>query len=195
MIKNTVILNKSQIEELITMEDAVEYAFAQDALLNVQMPAKKYIYSNNEETDSKGDLRIMPCFINGTCAAGVKCVNVHPDNPIKHNLPTVMAVIELVDPDTGFPIAIMDGTSVTNMRTEAATGVATKYMAKEAAETCGFVGSGAQALLAFTALNEVREIKELKIASKCMDTCNDLVSMITENMGSMQRQLTAQEKL
>ena len=56
------------------------------------------------------DRRIMPCFIRNMDEAGVKCVNVHPDNPLKHDLPTVMGVIELFDPETGFPLSVMDGT-------------------------------------------------------------------------------------
>jgi len=86
-----------------------------------------YLFFNKYE----GDLRIMPCFIRGLDQAGVKNVNVHPQNPQEHNLPTVMGLIELVDPKTGFPLAVMDGTWITNMRTGAAGGVATKYLARK----------------------------------------------------------------
>ena len=96
----------------------------------------------------------MPCSVIGSIA-GVKSVNVHPDNPEKYNLPTVMAVIELIDPDNGYPLAIMDGTSITNMRTGAAAGLATKHLARENSESFGFVGLGVQALLSFLALNDV----------------------------------------
>ena len=55
--------------------------------------------------------------------AGTKIVNVHPDNP-KSNLPTVGAVIVLNDAETGSPVALMDGTYITGMRTGAAGAVA-----------------------------------------------------------------------
>ena len=186
MIKNTLVITKTQIEELICMKDvlnSVEVAFSEDALLNVQMPAKNYMFFDNKENNTHGDLRIMPCFINNTKAAGVKCVNVHPENPSKHNLPTVMAVIELIDPDTGFPIAIMDGTSITNMRTGASAGVATKHLARKDSEVCGFVGAGVQSLLAFMALNEVLDISEVKISSRSHVTADKLTGTITENYG------------
>ena len=81
------------------------------------------------------------CRPSGT--AGIKWVNVHPDNR-QHGLPTVMATILLNDPATGKPLAVMDGTYVTDMRTGAAGGVAAKYLAKSVA-TVGLIGSGQQA--------------------------------------------------
>jgi len=55
------------------------------------MPAKKYLYFNQNSEKRRGDLRIMPCSVIGSIA-GVKAINVHPDNPEKFNLPTIMAV-------------------------------------------------------------------------------------------------------
>jgi alanine dehydrogenase len=184
-MEHTLILNKSNVEELITMEEvinSVETAFAEEAKCNVDMPAKKYLFFNQNCEKSPGDLRIMPCSVIGS-VAGVKAVNVHPENPEKFNLPTVMAVIELVNPDNGYPLAIMDGTSVTNMRTGAAAGVATKYLAKDGSDSLGFVGSGVQALLSFMALNEVMEINEVKIASRSSVSSENLAAMIRNNYG------------
>jgi alanine dehydrogenase len=185
MMNNTIILNKSNVEELIEMHEvinSVETAFAEEAKFNVDMPAKKYLFFNQDCEKSPGDLRIMPCSVIGS-VAGVKAVNVHPDNPHKFNLPTVMAVIELIDPDNGYPLAIMDGTSITNMRTGAAAGVATKYLAKEDSESVGFIGSGVQALLSFFALNEIMEINEIKISNRHIDSSERLACMIRDNYG------------
>ena len=124
----------------------------------------------------------MPCSVIGSIA-GVKAVNVHPDNPEKFNLPTVMAVIELIDPDNGYPLAIMDGTSITNMRTGAAAGLATKYLARKNSENVGFVGSGVQALLSFLALNEVMKIKEIKISSRTLESRENLARIIRDKYG------------
>lgn len=73
-----------------------------------------------------------------------------------------MAVIELVDSDNGYPLAIMDATSVTNMRTGAAAGVATKHLARKDSESARFVGAVVQ-VLSFLALNEVMDLSEIKI--------------------------------
>jgi alanine dehydrogenase len=185
MLKKTIILNKSHVEELIKMDEvieSVETAFTEEANCNIDMPAKKYLYFNQNTAKSPGDLRIMPCSVIGSIA-GVKAVNVHPDNPEKFNLPTVMAVIELIDPDNGYPLAIMDGTSITNMRTGAAAGLATKYLARENSENVGFVGSGVQALLSFLALNEVIKIKEIKISSRTLESRENLARIIRDNYG------------
>lgn len=182
-MKHTLILNRSNVENLIEMNEvisSVEQAFAEEANCKVDMPAKNYLYFNQNSEKSSGDLRIMPCSVIGS-VAGVKAVNVHPDNPSKYNLPTVMAVIELVDPDNGYPLAIMDGTSVTNMRTGAAAGVATKYLARKNSESAGFVGAGVQALLSFLALNEVMDLKEVKITSINHAQSEELASMIRNN--------------
>jgi alanine dehydrogenase len=122
------------------------------------MPPKSYLYF------PKGDLRSMPAYIygEGFDVAGVKCVNVHPQNAASH-LPTVMAVIILNDPQTGFPLALMDGTYVTSLRTGAAGALAAKYLSRENAKVAGFVGCGAQARSQLSCLLEVRKISKVKI--------------------------------
>ena len=71
MVNNTIILNKSNVEELIEMYEvikSVETAFAEEAKCNVDMPAKKYLYFNQDCEKSPGDLRIMPCSVIGSVA-------------------------------------------------------------------------------------------------------------------------------
>lgn len=124
------------------------------------MPPKSYL------TFRKGDLRSMPAYIHGRGfhAAGIKSVNVHPGNAA-HGLPTVMAIIILTDPETGFPLAILDGTYLTAMRTGAAGAVAAKYLSRQDAEAAGFVGCGVQARTQLACLLEMRKIKHIRIWS------------------------------
>jgi alanine dehydrogenase len=178
----TILLNQSQISGLITMKEiieSVETAYKVHAERKVQMPAKKYLFYKK----FKGDLRIMPCFIRGMDESGVKNVNVHPDNPRKFGLPTVMAMIELVDPQTGFPISVMDGTWITNMRTGAAAGVATKYLARDDSEIVGLVGAGVQAATGLDAINEVMDIKEVKVACRTCKTRENFAKSASEKYG------------
>ncbi|UCD95034.1 MAG: ornithine cyclodeaminase family protein [Candidatus Zixiibacteriota bacterium] len=140
---NTYLIKRSDVEKALTMKDcveAVEKAFRLYGEEKVQMPPKAYLYF----TEFSGDLRCMPAYIPELNAAGIKSVNVHPDNR-KVGLPTVMATILLNDPKTGYPVAILDGTHITNMRTGAAGGVAAKYLAKENCKKASFVGAGRQA--------------------------------------------------
>jgi alanine dehydrogenase len=178
----TLLLKQSEIKELSNMKEIIGYvetAYSVHAQRKVQMPAKKYLFFKKYD----GDLRVMPCFIRGLDQAGVKNVNVHPNNIRKYNLPTVMGLIELIDPKTGFPVAVMDGTWITNMRTGAAGGVATKYLAREDSEILGLVGAGVQALTQLLAIKEVMDIKEVKVSCRTCTHRESFAQMITENYG------------
>jgi alanine dehydrogenase len=157
----TLILTKHDVEKVLTptvANETVEKAFRAYSLGCTEMPPKSYLYF------PKGDLRSMPAYISGEGfnIAGIKSVNVHPQNAAGH-LPAVMAVIILNDPQTGFPLAIMDGTYLTCLRTGAAGAIAAKYLSREDSEVAGFVGCGAQARTQLSCLLEVRNIRKIKI--------------------------------
>jgi alanine dehydrogenase len=149
------ILPLSQIKKVINV---LERAFSDFAQGIAEMPPKMYLIF--KEFD--GDLRIMPAFSKRILMAGTKIVNVHPQNP-KKGLLSVMAVIVLNDPKTGMPLALMDGTWITAMRTGAASGVATKYLARKDAKTLGVVGAGFQAITQITAISKVKKLKEILV--------------------------------
>jgi alanine dehydrogenase len=157
----TLFLGKSEILPLLDMKEvipAVENAFLQWAQGKAQMPPKSYL------TVDKGDFRAMPASLPG--AAGMKWVNVHPGNPAQ-NLPTVMATIIYNDPETGYPLAVMDGTDITAYRTGAASAVASKYLARKNARTLGLAGAGRQAytqLMAHAAIYDLQLIKVYDIS-------------------------------
>ncbi|CAG0988621.1 MAG: alanine dehydrogenase [Candidatus Methanoperedens sp.] len=156
-------LNRKEVESLLDMKGTlkvVEEAFRQHGLKKVQMPSKLYLYFKNHN----GDLRTMPAYLEEQDIAGVKIVNVHPDNP-KIGLPTVMALMILNSTETGAPLAIMDATYLTDMRTGAAGGVAVKYLSRKNAKTVGFVGTGNQARSQLLAISEIIDIHEIKATS------------------------------
>ena len=181
-MQETILLNQSQVKELTTMKEIienVETAYKFHAERKVQMPPKEYIFYKK----FRGDLRIMPCFVRGLNESGVKNVNVHPDNPRKYGLPTVMAMIELVDPKTGFPVSVMDGTWITDMRTGAAAGVATKYLARDNSEILGLVGAGVQAATGLEAIMEVMDIKEVRVSCRTCETRDLFAQKASEKYG------------
>jgi alanine dehydrogenase len=149
------ILPLSQIKKVINV---VERAFSDFSQGIAEMPPKMYLIF--KEFD--GDLRIMPSWSKGLLMAGTKIVNVHPQNP-KKGLLSVMAVIVLNDPKTGMPLALMDGTWITAMRTGAASGVATKYLARKDAKTLGVVGAGFQAITQIAAISKAKKLKEILV--------------------------------
>jgi alanine dehydrogenase len=101
-----------------------------------RMPAKTYLSLEH------GDFRAMPAALPG--CAGMKWVNVHPQNP-SLGLPSIMAILVYNDPETGYPLAIMDATEITAYRTGAAAAVASKYLARPNSHTLGVIGAGFQA--------------------------------------------------
>jgi len=165
MRKKILILDQNQIKEILPLREIkkvigrVERAFDSYGRQRVQMPAKNYLYFRKYH----GDLRIMPSFAPELDMAGTKIVNVHPKNPEK-GLATVMAVIVLNDAKTGLPLALLDGTYITGMRTGAAGGVATKYLSRKNAETLGVAGAGVQALFQIAAICQVRKIKKIFVS-------------------------------
>lgn len=159
----TLILTDDEVKQLLEMPEvlnAVEGAFREKGLGKVQMPPKVYIFYREYD----GDLRVMPSYLEGLDISAVKIVNVHPQNKRKYGLPTVMAVVLLIDPKTGFPLSIMGGSWLTAMRTGAAGGVAAKYLAREDSETMCFIGAGTQARTQLMALSVVlKNIKTIKV--------------------------------
>ena len=160
---SVLILSNEDVKKVIDMKeviDVVEEAFKEKALGYVEMPPKIYL---TFETYN-GDLRVMPAYLRRKGIAGVKIVNVHPDNPKKYNLPTVMAIIELVDPKMGAPLALMDGTLITAYRTGAAGGIAVKYLARKSSEIVAIIGAGTQARTQLLAISKVlKDIKEVRV--------------------------------
>ncbi|MCX8183924.1 MAG: alanine dehydrogenase [Crenarchaeota archaeon] len=162
------LIMRKDIERIVSMSElmgAMEDAFRAKAIGRVQMPTKVYV------TLPDGDFRTMMAYIPDLDMACVKIVNVHPNNPGKHGLPTVMATIVLIEPDTGRPLAIMDGTYLTGMRTGATGGVAAKYLAKKDSRVIGMVGAGSQARTQLLALNEVFKIEEVRVCAKTRREC------------------------
>ena len=154
---STVILSKSEILPLLEMREvipAVEEAFRLWAEGKTQMPPKSYL------TIGKGDFRAMPAALPG--AAGVKWVNVHTQNPAR-GLPTVMAILIYNDPETGYPLAVMDATDITAYRTGAASAIASKYLARKNPRTLGLVGAGRQAYTQLMAHTELFNFETIRV--------------------------------
>lgn len=166
-------LTQEEVTSVIDMNSdmqVVERAFRQHGLGKVQMPPKSYLYY----TAYNGDLRAMPAYLEDENITGVKIVNVHPGNPSR-GLPTVMALIVLISPETGAPVAIMDGTYLTDVRTGAAGGIAAKYLARKDSKVIGLVGAGNQAKTQLEALYEVFEPELVRITSRTKESSEKFI--------------------
>jgi alanine dehydrogenase len=156
----TKLLSRSDIESFLTMSTcmtAVEKAFSDLASGNANMPQRTPIGL----PDKQGVALFMPAHIKSLGALGAKVVTVYKNNPTKHSLPAVLGTIILLDEETGFPVAIMDGGFITAMRTGAVSGVATKYMARPDASVGMIFGTGVQAFTQVLAVHQARPLKKL----------------------------------
>lgn len=145
---------------------AIQKSFELHGKGDVVQPSKPVIRWGGPETEeTRGRIMTMPSYLGGDLdVAGMKWIPSMPENPKKLGQPRASAVIILSDPHNGFPLAIMDGTIVSAMRTGAATGVAAKYLANPDSRTVGIIGAGVQSrtqLMAITSAfkNQIEEIK------------------------------------
>ncbi len=176
------ILSRQDVESILDMKasmQAVEEAFRQYALGTLEMPLRTTI----RPKDFGGTFLVMPAFIGGMKALGLKVVTVYPKNPEKFGLPTILATIMLNDPETGGPLAVMDGAYVTAMRTGAVSGVATKYLARRDANVAGIFGAGVQARTQLWAIAEARQLTKAKVFDVDLNRANQFCKEMGEKLG------------
>ncbi len=137
---------------------AMEKALTDFSAGNVIQPVRSII-----KVDPPGGfLGLMPALTPD--GLGLKAVTFYPSNT-ERGIPTHMATIFLVDPQTGTPLAIMDGRLITEMRTAAVSAVATKLLAPADARILAILGSGVQARSHVEALRLVRRFNEIRVWS------------------------------
>jgi ornithine cyclodeaminase/alanine dehydrogenase-like protein (mu-crystallin family) len=107
----------------------------------------------------RGFFAVMPAYAG---AMGAKLVTFYPHNVGVH---THHALIVMLKPETGEPLAVMDGRLITEMRTAAASAVATQHLARKNARVLGLIGSGVQAGSHLAALRHVRSFQEVRVWS------------------------------
>lgn len=168
-------LSRAVIEALLDpaqTTDIVAGAFAAHGRGETVMPAKVYLPVPD------GDFRAMPALVGD--AAGIKWVNMHPRNRERHGLPTVMAVIVLNNPATGEPLAILEGSLITALRTAAAAALATRLLARPDAESLGVFGCGAQAAHQIRAISRVRTLRDIAVYDRLPERAEALKASLPE---------------
>ena len=109
-----------------------------------------------------GDALVMPSYLPGAGSMGVKVVTIFAGNS-ERGLPRIQAVVILIDGTNGSPLAILDGTTLTALRTGAASGAATDVLARDDAEVCAILGAGVQGRTQLEAVCAVRPIRRVRV--------------------------------
>ncbi|MEZ8221416.1 alanine dehydrogenase [Candidatus Fervidibacteria bacterium JGI MDM2 JNZ-1-D12] len=140
MMRQTLYVREEQVKELLPLSEAieaVEAAFKDKAEGHAVMPPKLIIPLPG------GDFRAMPAYLPRQKVAGVKVVNSHPNNREK-GLPSVMATLVMVEPETGFPLAVIEATYLTALRTAAAGALGTRTLTNPNPRKLALIGAGTQ---------------------------------------------------
>ena len=136
--------------------DALDRMFREKGEGKVEMPPKPGIHTRRDAF-----IHAMPAYIPSIESAGMKWVSGYPENQ-KKGLPYITGLLILNDTETGIPIAVMDCTWITAMRTGAATAVAAKHLARKNSSTVGILACGVQGRTNLEALACLFDIKKVK---------------------------------
>ena len=147
--------------------DAMERAFIDTATGEIEVPQRMHI------DRGQNTLLLMPCF--GSTYFSTKLVSVFPGNLLKKE-PMIYGSVLLNDGQTGKPLAVMDGSKLTAMRTAAVGAVGIKYLSPESASTLGVIGLGIQGFHQALFACQQRNIKTLRI----LDRSGEIMSRFSE---------------
>ena len=155
------IISREEVKSAISMAQAIETvksAFAQLSRGRARVPIRTQLGIPLHD----GVTLFMPAYLEDTDELGMKMVSVFSGN-IEQGLPIINAMVTLVDPETGLPTAIIDGTYLTALRTGAASGAATDLLARGDAATVAVLGTGVQGRTQLQAVCTVRAIERVLV--------------------------------
>ncbi len=155
-------LDEARVRALLRLDDLIpvmERALVDFSARRVAQPARQMLAAPSPG----GYFAAMPAA--GTVGMGAKLVSIYPANATL-GLPTHLALIVLFRPETGEPVAVMDGRLITEMRTAAVSAVATRALSRPDARILAILGSGVQASSHAQALRLVRDFSEVRVWSR-----------------------------
>lgn len=163
------VLNETEVEELLPMSECiavVEEAFVSLARGEAHQPLRTIF----RPPEVKGVLAMMPTFRGGSAPLfGLKAICVFPGNAAIGK-DAHQGGVMLFDGTTGEPLAVVNASAITAIRTAAASGVATRLLAREDADDLAIIGAGVQARPHLVAMSCVRPLRRVRIASRTFDT-------------------------
>jgi len=158
-------LSRDDIECVLTPKDALEICDQTFKWVNAgeidQLNVGPLNMPRIEGYKGAPRFRVYPAHVKPLGAVGMKWLSVYPHNPPRR-LPFSMAVDILNDFETSAPVAIMEGMSITSMRTAGFAAVGAKYLAKKDTEIIAVIGCGFEGRTHLRLMNELFKIKEVR---------------------------------
>ena len=171
------VLSGDQIREAVQIKDiiaAVRDAFIGLSAGSAEMPIRSHI----SIADPQGDALFMPSYMKDFDTIGIKTVTLFEDNR-STDIPYIQGLVSVYDGKTGSPQAVLDGTTITAMRTGAASGLATDLLARQESKTCAILGAGVQGRTQLEAVCAVRDVDRILV----YDTLTPAAQRFAEVMG------------
>lgn len=163
------IVTPEEVKSALTMEKYIDLMIDAHGKLQKE-EAHQPLRTAMVPPHAKGIVACMPAYLGGSEEVmGLKVVTVFHNNH-KLGLESHQGVILLLDPESGVIQAVIDGREITAMRTAAASGAATKYLAREDAHHLALIGAGVQAHTHLEAISKVRNIKSVTIWNRTRET-------------------------
>lgn len=163
-------LSRDDIVSTLSMAEAVDAmreAFGQLSGYQAEIPFRASVPADG------GVLLGMPGRLEKSGALGAKLVSIFEGNP-QRGLPAVNALLLMMDPETGVPLAVIEGTYLTALRTGAASGLATDLLAQDDAAVLTVFGAGAQARTQVQGVRSVRPLTEVRIVSRTRASAEEM---------------------
>jgi len=175
------ILSGKQIRSAIKMKDiieAMELAFVEVSTGNPEMPIRAHISIK----EPQGTALFMPSYMKASEMIGIKTVTLFEDNK-KNDLPYIQGMVSLFDGNNGTPRAVLDGMTITALRTGAASGLATSLLSRKDSTICTIFGGGVQGRTQLEAVCAVRDIKKAIIYDALPIAAEKFAKEMAEQLG------------
>ena len=173
--RKTLILSRTDMMGLLEPKeynDRVEHAYRMHGEGRYYMEPKGHIVLDKYP----GEWEVMPSYIEEPEAAACKWVSIREENRAKFDLPTVFSILIYTHPETGFPLAICDGSYHTVMRTGSAAAVSAKHLARPDSASLAIVGAGNMAEGVLATCNEVFAWESVSVWSRSQGTLDEFVA-------------------
>ena len=174
-------LSREDIISALPMSEAIEAvraAFIELSSGTAEVPVRTALEIQKHD----GVTLVMPGYLGGMDALAIKVVSVHKSNQAL-GLPVIHGLVIVIDPRTGEPQAMLEGGSLTAIRTGAASGLATDLLANPDASIVAIIGTGAQARAQLTAVCSVRQIRLARIFSRSPEKIDLFIGEMRNQLG------------
>ncbi|MED0737974.1 hypothetical protein [Aneurinibacillus thermoaerophilus] len=172
----------------LVMDDVIkdlEYVFTLHHANDYILPSKVVLrWGDAESEGTRGRINAMPGYVGGGVdIAGIKWIGSAPKNPHEYRLPRASALIVLNDPETMLPLAVMDGTVISAMRTGGVTGTAAKYLARRDSKVAGMIGAGTQNRTQLMALKAaLPQLSKVKVYDLSLERAESFAAEVSETL-------------